>query len=418
MNKILLVLSTVIGLMPGVTAQTAGNSLNFDGVDDHVVANLPNVFNDIATNDFTIEMWVNPENLQFCRLLFAQFDVDNFASLSLTDSNEIIFYVNKNSINLSKQSTEVITNGEWTHVAATWNSGTSEAKIYKDGVEVNYAIGSFLSSTANNNVLSIGSKTDGAQVFSGEIDEVSIYGLAREECDIKLERFYKRTGTESDLLTQYSFDDGIGGGSNPGVDFLQDVTGNLSDGTLNNFDLIGQTSNWVNSAVQIFFWLSAPRVMQLGMILESNAINATYQWINCNTNTPIPGATNININPPLEDPNYAGAPGGFYSVIVTRGSCADTSECIVYDLNSLDDLSTSNKLSMYPNPSNGTFYVDLPNDAEEVQILSLNGQLIERFATNGVTQLQIIVPNLNGMYLVRIKTQSAIISSKISIVNS
>ena len=77
-----------------------------------------------------------------------------------------------------------------------------------------------------------------------------------------------------------------------------------------------------------------------------------------------------------------------------------------------------NELSIYPNPSNGVFFVDLPFGAEEVQVLSLNGQLIERFIPIGESTMQIKLPQLNGFYLLRVKTNTAILTEKISIRNN
>ena len=37
-------------------AQEEGNSLHFDGVDDYVDCQLPNVFTDIGSNEFTVEL--------------------------------------------------------------------------------------------------------------------------------------------------------------------------------------------------------------------------------------------------------------------------------------------------------------------------------------------------------------------------
>ncbi len=55
-----------------------------------------------------------------------------------------------------------------------------------------------------------------------------------------------------------------------------------------------------------------------GNAITANQTGATYQWIDCNDTTLIPGATNA---------SYAAANGN-YAVIITLGSCSDTSDCV------------------------------------------------------------------------------------------
>jgi uncharacterized delta-60 repeat protein len=52
--------------------------------------------------------------------------------------------------------------------------------------------------------------------------------------------------------------------------------------------------------------------------LTASASPATYQWINCTTNTPIGGQTGQ---------SYTPAATGYYAVIVTQNGCSDTSNC-------------------------------------------------------------------------------------------
>ena len=253
MKELLLFTTTFLFSVTNVNAQLAGNSLHFDGVDDYVVCSLPAVFDDITSNDFTIEMWINQENSQFCRLIYAQLDANNLACISLNSTNEIVFYLYENSVNHGVQSTDVITNTEWTHIAASWNSSTLEAKIYINGTEVDYAVGSFNSSTGTDDVMTIGSRTDGNQYFNGEVDEVSIWGDVKTECEIVKGLKSKLAGNELALTRYYSFDNGTAGGINTGLTTLDagPFATITSNGTLNNFDLVGTSSNWLSSGVPI-----------------------------------------------------------------------------------------------------------------------------------------------------------------------
>ncbi|MEN9567950.1 MAG: hypothetical protein RLZZ69_3146, partial [Cyanobacteriota bacterium] len=50
--------------------------------------------------------------------------------------------------------------------------------------------------------------------------------------------------------------------------------------------------------------------------ITSFANGATYQWLNCDSNTLIPGATSI---------SYTATANGNYAVIITQDACVDTS---------------------------------------------------------------------------------------------
>ena len=61
--------------------------------------------------------------------------------------------------------------------------------------------------------------------------------------------------------------------------------------------------------------------------LMSNDTSASYQWYNCDTNTPISGETNQTFVP---------TSSGNYAVEVTNGSCTELSPCVAFSLLSLD----------------------------------------------------------------------------------
>lgn len=63
-------------------------------------------------------------------------------------------------------------------------------------------------------------------------------------------------------------------------------------------------------------------VSQSGNTFTANTTGAAYQWMDCSSNTPIPGATSQ---------SYTATANGSYAVIVTQNSCSDTSLC--YNIN-------------------------------------------------------------------------------------
>lgn len=82
-------------------------------------------------------------------------------------------------------------------------------------------------------------------------------------------------------------------------------------------------------------------VNQNGNTLTSNQSGGTYQWIDCLTNTFIPGANAQSFTPSVN---------GIYSVLIFNNFCYDTSDCINITLTNTIDVANKPNLSIYPNP--------------------------------------------------------------------
>jgi hypothetical protein len=91
-----------------------------------------------------------------------------------------------------------------------------------------------------------------------------------------------------------------------------------------------------------------------------------YQWIDCNTNLPIPGATSLNFIP---------SSSGSYAVVVTTATCVDTSICVTLTVSGIDDDASTSPLHVYPNPTQGIFSIEVA-EAGEIFILNTLGETI------------------------------------------
>jgi hypothetical protein len=143
----------------------------------------------------------------------------------------------------------------------------------------------------------------------------------------------------------------------------------------------------------------------VGGVLSSNAIGATYQWLDCNdAYSEIAGATNQSYTP-IDD--------GDYAVKVTIGSCTDTSACIAVDGVGLTDNNLS-QIHLYPNPNNGLFNINLGQvQATLIQISSANGTIIYSNSTN-LTGIHQIALNISaGLYFVDVLTESGTYQMKL-----
>lgn len=103
--------------------------------------------------------------------------------------------------------------------------------------------------------------------------------------------------------------------------------------------------------------------------ISANAIDATYQWIDCATGNIIDGA-NEQVYTPLVTGNYA--------VIVNDGFCADTSECAFVEV-IIEDIQSyyENLVHVSPNPFESTIHIDgLPNQQFQYTIINHLGQTV------------------------------------------
>jgi concanavalin A-like lectin/glucanase superfamily protein/type IX secretion system substrate protein len=245
MKSLLFIAAFFIGITFS-NAQNSGNSLHFDGINDYVSAPLPTVFSNINTNNITIETWIKPQGNAFSRVVFAQLNASNFIAVSLSATNQIYFYIN-NTVGVVTTST--LSLNQWTHVACTWNGTAQQTEVYFNGI-LQATNGGGSSSTGNDNIMTIGSRTNGAQYFNGELDELRIWDVKRSVCDINSSMNSEFTQAQPNLVAYYNFNQGVAGGNNSAVTSLPDFTTN-HNGTLNNFMLGGTTSNWVSSGAVI-----------------------------------------------------------------------------------------------------------------------------------------------------------------------
>jgi hypothetical protein len=141
-------------------------------------------------------------------------------------------------------------------------------------------------------------------------------------------------------------------------------------------------------------------VSQAGAVLTSAATSpATYQWIDCSTNSPITGATNQ---------SYTATANGSYAVIITINSCSDTSTCRPVTGIGIDEINSLNGIMIYPNPTTSNLNIDLKQTEAiaKIEIRNIAGQLL--YTNEAVKSNTIEVPVsewANGMYFISFYTQ-------------
>jgi hypothetical protein len=91
-------------------------------------------------------------------------------------------------------------------------------------------------------------------------------------------------------------------------------------------------------------------------------------------------------------------------VVVWQNGCVDTSECFIVHLTDISDQSFKQNITIYPNPNDGSFYIDLGKiyPQAEIAITELDGRIIQidKVFNSQVIDMQIAA--FPGMYLVNI----------------
>jgi len=222
---------TTISMIP------PGNAMAFDGSNDFVdVGNGASV----QLTQGTLEAWIKTSGSG----TYSSIIIKQWAYGLFLHSNVLEIYdwsgggFKSTGVNLA--------DSRWHHVAFSFNSGvTNGSFVYLDGVLKLTTTFTVYHQEVN---LGIGAIVNGPdQLFTGTMDEVRVWNTMRTQAEIQSAMYTELTGTESGLLVNFNFNQGIASGDNTGIITLFDKTSNANNGTLTNFSKTGSTSNFVES---------------------------------------------------------------------------------------------------------------------------------------------------------------------------
>jgi hypothetical protein len=432
-----------------VYAESIENSIEFDGVFSEVV--VPGI--DVSNASFTIEFWGrrNSNTGQDYFVGQGTGTTNGGLHIGFRPTNEFTFAFWFNDLN-----TPPVTDFNWHHWAMTYNATTNERIIYQDGIIVASDV-----ATADYNGtgdLYLGDTPWGGSNLGGNLDEFRIWNGVRTENQINNNMNACLEGNESNLIAYYKFDELAG------TSTVTDITSNGYDGTLASFDVntawqTGATScgctaemtdvvtitinnsntgTDVQAACDSYTWIDGntysadnntaqftvmniagcDSVVTLNLTIAASPIagsvnngdgtlsatgTGTYQWIDCGTNTAVAGATSASFIPTAN---------GDYAVVVTSGSCDDTSACVTYNSVGLNE-NNSQSISVYPNPTQGNLVINLGNGFESgiLQITNSIGQVVYVQEIDGVQTLDLNLEQANGIYMVTIFSNGEVVAS-------
>jgi hypothetical protein len=324
----------------------------------------------------------------------------------------------------------------WQHFALTYD-GTN-MNLYHNGVIVGTVPASGTITTMSEPFFIGKTPWTGAEFnLSGRMDEVSLWSKALTQAEIDCIYGGAINPTLADLELYYRFNQGVAGGSNTGINTLDNATAN-ANGSLNGFALSGGTSNWntgVTTANSSFTTdvicpgatynfgsqvITAPgnyyepyttpsgcdslaeislstiainlSVSQVGPMLTALQAGATYQWINCAGNTPIPGAT---------AQTYVATANGQYAAIVTLSGCTDTTICVNVTNVGISEINGM-QISVGPNPFHDNLSITFPIAAmnKKIKVYDVRGrEVLSRMVDKTVMELHVTSLNPGVYYL-------------------
>ena len=232
MKKIYTLILT-LSLFFDVTSQ---NALDFDGIDDFIgPAGSIN-----STNSITVEAWINTTNISsqtFPPILY----ISQMCSLEFSGNN-IAFWVIGTGGNYSSIQYP-INDGQWYHVAGTYDGTTIQ--LFINGVQQTSVSTGGVNFLSNNGSWLIGHSFDN-RFYKGKIDGIRIYNRVLSPAEINADWYLENPVSTANLIASYNFNQGIANGNNSTENILTDSSPANNNATLNNFSLIGTTSNWVS----------------------------------------------------------------------------------------------------------------------------------------------------------------------------
>ena len=165
-----------------------GQAFDLTGPSDLVQMSQPIKFT--AAEDFTISLWVNqavtPANSGYI-FETRQGQFSGFSVLTLSDNRIVMGGRADNGFILGGASQGPINNGQWYHVAAVFDRGAAELRLYIDGLlNATSSLAAASGFTASDKLFlgAVSSQND-AFNFNGLVDEVQVYERALTATEIQ-----------------------------------------------------------------------------------------------------------------------------------------------------------------------------------------------------------------------------------------
>lgn len=198
-----------------------GTVMKFDGTDDYATADSTNIRFPGTTDDFSLCVWQNMDNLGNNYMLDLR-DADNVGYFMpfFDNDDRIGCYLNYKD---TLSSDNIITNeGQWHNVCCVFDRSNSygeanaKAYVYVDGVDVTNPSaqpdisGVTLVATSD---LRIGGEYDGSPMFDGKMDDIRIYNYSLTPAQVNEVYTYSQLAPSTPPTFSISANNGVDGGA-------------------------------------------------------------------------------------------------------------------------------------------------------------------------------------------------------------
>jgi len=194
------------GVLSGDAVFVAGNlnnGISLDGNGDFVQISDSQ---DLRMDSWTMEAWVKPTSTASGNKVIVGkvSQGKDFAIVQNGDKLGVLVYQGGRQYVLSSTA---VTADTWYHVAGVYDKPNGKVKLYIDGAFVTE--GSFTSDTSNTDPMRIGSAYCCGEYFSGVIDDVRIWNVARSAAEIASSRNSELAGSETGLAAYWKLNGAV-----------------------------------------------------------------------------------------------------------------------------------------------------------------------------------------------------------------
>jgi gliding motility-associated-like protein len=216
-------------------------ALTFNGT-TNIVETANNISALNINGDITVETWVKVNQLpnDWVRLVGKGDASNRTYGFWLNTDGRLLWQIYGSGTDPSLFSTVALQTGTWNHIAATRVGNVHT--IYINGVARGTVTAS-ITPVSSTMPLTLGFSGNWHTYLNGQMDEVRVWNVGRTATQINDNKDIE-ISAQSGLIAYYKFNQGTAGGNNAGLTTLIDESGNGNNGTLRNFALIGNASNW------------------------------------------------------------------------------------------------------------------------------------------------------------------------------
>ena len=415
-----------LGIMTLNAHSQSGNTLDFDGINDYVEipynsAVLPQII--------SVQLYVKLNSTTPSQQpIFSNGGADvsgNYSGFGLFAVNGFwtILYGNGANAPVPLVGPAIIP-GVWINIAGTYDGTT--LSLYINGSLFTSVVPSpkILSNFSFPIRLGAWPANPPVTFFGGQIDELSMWSGVLTPAQIAANMNGGLNPSQANLLAYYNFNEGIANGNNNTpilVNKLNDATSNGNDGTLNNFALNGNTSNWVSVSVVLPINLinfsgtkkDGYNLLQWSTASEQNSsyfeVQRSENGTDFSTIAKVTAAGNSSIvkNYQYSDDQISSSSLIYYyrlKMVDIDGSGKYSS--IIFIRNSVNGLTT-----VYPNPAINQITINVADQSlinTQVIMTDLSGKVLQRISLNQTTT-QVDISNFaKGMYILKFTNGSSI----------